>query len=72
MATLVDTAGLITQLWPDRETAPSPMTIARLRKQGKIPYVRLNHLIYYDTDAVRRAITERMTFQCAEQKVGKP
>lgn len=63
MSTLVDTAGLISQLWPDQETAPSGRSIARLREQGKIPYVRLNHLIYYDADAVRRAITERLTVQ---------
>ncbi len=61
--TLVDTAGLITGLWPDPEVAPSARTIARMRDEHVIPYIRLGNLIYYDLEAVRRAISERCTVQ---------
>jgi hypothetical protein len=61
MNTLVDTAGMIREVWKDPATAPSKRSIARARKDGKLPYIRLGGLIYFDPEAVKRAITERMT-----------
>jgi hypothetical protein len=73
MSTLVDTAGMIREVWKDPDTAPSPRSIARARKEGKLPYIRLGGLIYFDPEAVKRAIAERMTVQQrpARRKGGK-
>lgn len=68
MSTLVDTAGLIREVWKDPTTAPSARSIARARKDGKLPYVRLGGLVYFDPEAVKRAISERLTIQ---PRVGK-
>ena len=63
MSTLVDTAGLIREVWQDPNTAPSARSIARARRDGKIPYIRLGGLIYFDPEAVKRAIAEKLTIQ---------
>ncbi|HOX56695.1 MAG TPA: hypothetical protein P5205_07560 [Candidatus Paceibacterota bacterium] len=68
MSTLVDTAGLIHDLWQDAETAPSERFITRLREEGKIPYVKLGHLIYFDPEAVRKVIMESFKGQPKRSK----
>lgn len=55
-AKLIDTEGLIKELFPDPKMAPSRRTIDRARKQGQIPFVKLGGLIYFDPTAVREAL----------------
>ena len=60
---LVDIHGLIKAIWGDTRIAPCTRTIDRLRERGKIPYVKLGHLIYFSPPAVVEAITRQHTVQ---------
>jgi hypothetical protein len=56
---IVDLEGLKPAIWGSPQVAPSDRTIARHRKAGIIPCIRLGALIYYDVEQVRLALKSR-------------
>jgi hypothetical protein len=53
---LVKEAGLRAALFQDAQTAPSYITLWRMRRRKQIPFIRIGKAIFYDVSAVRRAL----------------
>jgi len=57
---LVSGESLLDKLF-DEESRPSGRWLANMKKQRKIPYLKIGKLVRFDPDAVRKALEEDCT-----------
>ncbi|MBK1877982.1 hypothetical protein [Pelagicoccus mobilis] len=57
---LVDANGLLEVLF-DKSSRPSVRWVRQMQAQRKIPYVKIGHLVRFDVDEVRQALSENCT-----------
>ena len=55
---LVDAKQLLTELF-EVDSKPSLRWLRSLTKSKAIPYIRIGHLIFFDTEMVRKALADR-------------
>ncbi|EDY82558.1 hypothetical protein VDG1235_2181 [Verrucomicrobiia bacterium DG1235] len=57
---LVDANGLLEVLF-DKSSRPSVRWVRQMQAQRKIPYVKIGHLVRFDVEEVRQALSENCT-----------
>lgn len=57
---LVDANGLLETLF-DKSSRPSLRWVRQMQAQRKIPYVKIGHLVRFDVEEVRQALSENCT-----------
>ena len=57
---LVDANGLLEALF-DKSSRPSLRWVRQMQAQRKIPYVKIGHLVRFDVEEVRKALSENCT-----------
>ena len=58
---LVSAPTLLKELWPNEAERPSLRWLRSRTKDGTFPFIRLGHLVWFDLDEVREAITATRT-----------
>ncbi len=53
---LVDAERCIETVWPDPRSRPRLRWFLEQKRQGKIPFKKVGHFVYFDAAEVRRAI----------------
>jgi hypothetical protein len=61
MNALIDEQTLKPKLWENPAKAPCSRTLSRMRKRGLLPYVKFGASVYYDLEAVRHSVIERLS-----------
>lgn len=58
---LVSAPALLETVWPDPSSRPALRTLYRWKQQGFIPFTKINKLVFYDPNKVRKAIDAQFT-----------
>jgi hypothetical protein len=59
---LLDAAGLLAALFPDKKARPSVKWLTRLRDARKIPFIKIGAKTFYDAELVRAAMQAKFGF----------
>ena len=57
---LLNAEGLLAELFPE-DARPTVRWLREQQRRRSIPYIKLGRLVFYNPDAVRKAIVERHT-----------